>query len=173
MARAIACQSRIALASRIYLSRPPRIYAILAAVKTILCCQFVHYLRVDQNWVIDSISGKLVARTDVFWFQEVIILEDFSLGRAASQHVEHVFNTNAIVADAGPSSALLGVKRDAIRVLHGYSIIVPDNRLKHITDGTVEGLLAGDQGAGQPVLLLYLPIAKNFKKAVDGVLGGV
>jgi hypothetical protein len=59
---------------------------------------------------------------NVFWLQVWEVGEDLFRGRATSEHVENVFNTNAHSTNARAAAALIGINRDPFKAVHGSSV---------------------------------------------------
>ena len=74
----------------------------------------------------------LKAGAEVLGFEEREIGEDFRLGRAAREHVQHVFDANPIMADAGTPATLLRIKGDA------FALFRIGDRIERLKSG-VEG----------------------------------
>src|ERR1700683_4558376 len=68
--------------------------------------------------MIDLSGGKLQTGPEVLRFEEWIILKDFRLGHAGAEQVEHIFDPQAIVANAGAPSTLLRVKSNSAKIAH-------------------------------------------------------
>lgn len=98
------------------------------------CCQRLREVRIDEkphaalaradeDRVIDLGSSVLQACSDVGWFEEGVILENFRLGSAAGQHVQHIFDTQPIAADARATAAFVGFEGDPVEFTgHGLSM---------------------------------------------------
>ena len=72
--------------------------------------------------MIDLFSGKFQTGANILGFQELIILQNLSLGHPRRQHIQHIFHPETIMANAGPATTLFRVKRDSICVFHRLKI---------------------------------------------------
>lgn len=68
--------------------------------------------------------GVLVAGTNVFGFEEIIVREDIRLGCSRRKQVEDVLHAQPIAADAGPPAAFSRLDRDSTQEVftHGQNL---------------------------------------------------
>jgi hypothetical protein len=62
--------------------------------------------------------GVFQARLDVVGLKVGIVRQDFRIGHAGRDQIEHVFDADTHSPNAGPSATLVGIEGNALHVIH-------------------------------------------------------
>ena len=73
-----------------------------------------------KNDVIALGGGVLQTSVNVLGFQVREVLQNLCLRHPGGQHFKHILHANAHPANARSSAALIGVNRDALKVVHAF-----------------------------------------------------
>ncbi len=77
-----------------------------------------HGSSTHQHRIIHLLGSKFQTSANIIGFKKRIVFQDLRFADTRSQHIQDVFDANAIMADARPPAALLRIKCDSVGMFH-------------------------------------------------------